>query len=126
MSDSTVPATVDSMAPTVPVYIKYEDFAKIDIRVGKVISACPVPKSNKLLHLEVDFGTIGQRVILAGVAKHYTPERIIGLKVIAVLNLEPRPMMGVMSHGMLLASHGEDGSVQLVTCPDAVVGCGIG
>jgi methionyl-tRNA synthetase len=129
MSDTippTVPTVSDSMALTVPVYIKFDDFTKVDIRVGKVLSAEPVPKSKKLLKLEIDFGTIGKRVILAGVAKNYTVEQIVGLKVAAVVNLEPREMMGTVSHGMLLAGHGEGDSIHLVTCPDVSVGGGLG
>lgn len=126
MSDSNVPSSVDPLAATVPVYLKYEDFCKVDIRVGKVITAVPVAKSKKLLQLEVDFGGVDKRTILAGIAKDYTPERIIGMNVIAVLNLEPRPMMGIMSYGMLLAAHGDNDSVHLITCPDATVGGSVG
>jgi len=106
--------------------ISFDDFLKVDIRVGLVMSAEEVPKSKKLLKLQVNFGTLGTRTIMAGVAQYYTPETITGLKVAAVVNLAPRQMMGVESHGMLLAGHGETDSVYLVTCPNVDVGGKLG
>lgn len=89
--------------------ITYDDFLKCDIRTGTITSATPVPKSNKLLMLQVSFGEeIGTRTIMAGIAKDFTPEAIIGTKIVAVVNLEPRKLMGVQSHGMLLATHSEE------------------
>ena len=96
--------------------LPYEDFAKFDIRVGTILKAEAVPKSKKLLKLEVSFGTeIGTRVILAGIAGSYDPTMIDGYRVIAILNFAPRQMMGIESHGMLLACHKkEDNSVWLI------------
>jgi methionine--tRNA ligase beta chain len=85
--------------------LPYEDFIKFDIRVGTVVSAETVAKSKKLLKLEVSFGMeVGCRTILAGIAGSYTPTDLIDMSVVAVLNLEPRQMMGLTSHGMLLAA----------------------
>jgi methionyl-tRNA synthetase len=109
--------------------ISFEDFLKIDIRVGTVTQAEAVPKSKKLLKLQVDFGTeIGIRTILAGIANAkvygevvdsiWKDSALIGQHILAVVNLAPRQMMGIESHGMLLASHDDVGGVWLSTiCP---------
>ena len=98
-----------------PENLSYEDFAKFDIRIGTIILAKPVPKSKKLLMLDVFFGAeIGMRVILAGIAGSYDPDLIAGTKVVAILNLAPRQMMGIESHGMLLACHDQDNKVWLI------------
>jgi methionyl-tRNA synthetase len=98
-----------------PVSISANEFFKFDIRAGVIKSAESVPKSKKLLKLSVSFGTeIGIRTILAGIAEAYTPETIVGLQVVAVINLAPRQMMGVESHGMLLAGHSTTGQLILV------------
>ena len=101
---------------TKPENLSYEDFAKFDIRVGTITKAEAVPKSKKLLKLEVSFGTeIGTRVILAGIAgETYDPAMIAGYKVVALLNLAPRQMMGIESHGMVLACHDQDNKVWLI------------
>ncbi len=110
------------MKPT----ITYDDFAKLDIRSGTILAAGRVPKSEKLLQLEVSFGSeVGNRVILAGIGKDFEPETLIGTSVVAVLNLAPRKMMGIESHGMLLAGHGEKG-LSLVQCTGVAPGGEIG
>jgi methionine--tRNA ligase beta chain len=82
----------------------FMDFVKLDIRVGTIVAAERVPNSKKLLRLEVDFGEeIGVRVIAAGIAGSYTGAFLPSRKIIAVVNLEPRTMAGIESHGMLLA-----------------------
>ena len=78
------------------------DVQKIDLRVGTILSAEPVPKSKKLLKLEVDLG-FEKRTIVSGISLHYTPEQLIGKKVIVVANLKSAKLMGVDSHGMILA-----------------------
>lgn len=83
--------------------ITYDDFAILDIRVGSVISCENVPKSEKLLKLEVDFGKLGTRQILTGMAKWYAPDDFINKQFLFIVNLEPRKMMGLTSHGMLLS-----------------------
>ena len=83
--------------------IKYEDFAKLDLRVGTILEAADHPDADKLLVLQVDLGT-EKRQIVAGIKKHYTCEHLKGLQIIVVMNLEPRTLRGVMSHGMLLAA----------------------
>ncbi len=101
-------------APAVPLapQITIDDFMKIDLRTAKVLHAEPVPKSSKLLKLKVDLG-FEQRQVVAGIAQHYKPEDIIGKNVVMVANLKPATLMGVESHGMLLAAN--DGG-RLVLC----------
>jgi len=83
--------------------IKFEDFKKIDLRSVKVLAAERVSGSEKLLKLMIDTGA-GERQIIAGIGKAYTPEEVVGKKIIAVLNLESRSLMGEESQGMLLAA----------------------
>ncbi|MEB3773031.1 MAG: methionine--tRNA ligase subunit beta [Desulfurococcales archaeon] len=83
--------------------IDYTDFSKIDLRVGKVVEAEPVPNSRKLIRLIVDLGD-EKRQILAGLAKWYKPEDFMGKYVIVVANLKPKRMAGLVSQGMLLAA----------------------
>jgi methionyl-tRNA synthetase len=97
--------------------ISYDDFMKMDIRVGEILTAEPVPKSNKLLKFTVDTG-IDQRTILSGVAKYFKPEEMIGKKVTVLVNLAPRKIMGIESQGMLLFAENGDGSLHLVTPAD--------
>ena len=101
-------------APAVPLapQITIDDFMKVDLRTAKVLHAEPVPKSSKLLKLNVDLG-FEQRQVVAGIAQHYKPEDIIGKNVVMVANLKPATLMGVESHGMLLAAN--DGG-RLVLC----------
>ncbi len=107
--------------------ISYDDFAKLDIRVGSITKSEPVPKSKKLLKLEVYFGPeVGHRVILAGIAGSFDATTITGMQVTAVLNLAPRSMMGVESHGMLLAGQWADGRLALVQCNGVPDGGSIG
>lgn len=94
--------------------INYNDFAKLDIRVGTIIEVDRVEKSNKLLRLIVDFGeNIGKRQILSGIAKSFEPEDLLNKQTTFVLNLEPRSMMGLESNGMLFAIDDENGKTIL-------------
>jgi len=83
--------------------IKYDDFAKLDLRVARVIAAKKVEKADKLLELRVDLGQ-EQRTIVAGVAQHYQPEDLLGKKIVILANLEPTKIRGIVSEGMLLAA----------------------
>lgn len=92
--------------------IDIEQFMKVKLRIGAVLSAELVPKSNKLLKLEVDLGTeIGTRQILSGIAQHYSPAEMVGKRIVVLMNLKPRKVMGLESQGMLLAASNEDASV---------------
>ncbi len=91
--------------------IGIEDFLKLDIRLAKVLSAERVEGSEKLLKLRVSLGE-EERTFMAGIAKHYSPEELVGKKVLMLANLKPRKIFGVESQGMVLAlSDGENLSV---------------
>ena len=100
--------------------IEFDDFMKLDLRIGEVKVAEPVPKSKKLLRLEVDLG-FEQRQILAGVAEVMTPEEMVGRKVAIVANLKPRKMMGLESQGMVLMAEDPDGNLAPISA-EAVPG----
>jgi len=102
--------------------IEFDDFSKVDIRIGTVVKAEKVPKSNKLLRLKVNTG-VDERVILSGISKFYSPEEIINKKVMVLINLKPRKMMGYESEGMLLLAEDSDGKLSLMQ-PDSQVGDG--
>src|SRR6185295_19340803 len=89
-------------APLPPITI--DEFGKLELRVGTVLSAAAVPKAKKLLHLTVDLGEPAPRSVVAGVAEAYTPEQIIGKQVIVVANLAPATIRGITSQGMILAA----------------------
>lgn len=97
--------------------ITFEDFAKVDLRVGTIIEAEKMPKANKLLVLKVDTG-IDVRTIVSGIAEHFTPEEVIGKRVTVLVNLAPRALRGVESEGMLLLTNTAEGKLVFVN-PDA-------
>jgi len=94
--------------------VSYDDFAKMDIRIGTVLHAEPVPKTDKLLKLLVDTG-IDKRTIVSGIAAWFKPEDIIGKQVTVLANLEPRTIRGITSQGMILLAEEPDGRLVLVT-----------
>ncbi|HEX3482540.1 MAG TPA: methionine--tRNA ligase [Kofleriaceae bacterium] len=103
------PAPAAAPAPAEPrsaalAPIKIDDFARIELRVGTVLSAAAVPKARKLLQLSVDLGEPEPRSIVAGIAETYAPDQIVGKQVIVVANLEPATIRGIASQGMLLAA----------------------
>ncbi|MDH3495090.1 MAG: methionine--tRNA ligase subunit beta, partial [Acidobacteriota bacterium] len=85
-------------------FITIDDFIKVELRVGEVLEAENVPKSDKLLRCLVDVGDEHPRQILAGIAEHYRPEELVGKKIVVVYNLKPRMMMGLESQGMICAA----------------------
>ncbi|SHH17529.1 methionine--tRNA ligase [Thermosipho atlanticus] len=89
-------------------YITFDTFKKIDLRVAEILEAEKVPKSEKLIKLIIDLGELGKRQIIAGIAKHYNPDELVGKKIIVVANLKPAKLMGIESQGMLLAAKHED------------------
>jgi len=97
--------------------ITIDDLYKCDIRVGSVTKAETIPKSNKMLKLEVYFGPeLGTKVIVATIAKSFDVDAILGVKVMAILNLPPRDIMGITSQGMLIAGHMTDTMIALASC----------
>ena len=102
--------------------IEFDDFTKVDLRVGTVIEAENIPKSDKLLKLKVDTG-LDQRTILSGISKYYSPDEILNKKVMVLINLKPRKMMGYESEGMLLLADDGDGNLSLMQ-PDSDISDG--
>ena len=94
--------------------IAIDDFKKIDLRVGKVLAAEAVPKSNKLLKLQISIGGETRQVV-AGIAQHYKPEDLVGKKIVVVANLASAKLMGQDSQGMLLAASDNDGKLSIIT-----------
>jgi methionyl-tRNA synthetase len=104
--------------------ITFDDFAKIDLKVGTITAAEKVAKTDKLLKLEVDLG-FEKRTIVSGLALHFSPEAIVGKQVVVVANLAPRKMRGIESNGMILMAEDADGKLQFVN-PDIAVTNGSG
>ncbi len=93
--------------------IDFEDFLKLDIRVGTVLECEKVPKADKLLRFRIDDG-LGGRTIVSGIAKHYQPEELVGKQVCFIANLPPRKLKGIDSEGMILSAEGADGALKVV------------
>jgi methionyl-tRNA synthetase len=112
----TAPAQAEAAS-----HITIDDFVKVELRAATVLEAERVPKADKLLRLVIDVGEPQPRQILAGIAEHYSPEDVIGRKIIVVANLAPRKLRGLESNGMLLAaSVGEAGRPVLATFTEDV------
>lgn len=95
-------------------HIQYEDFSKIDIRIGTVLAAELVPDTDKLIKCTIDFGELGERTIVSGIAQWKKPEDIVGKQLPYIVNLAPRMLRGVESQGMLLALSDDDGLALLL------------
>src|SRR3954464_12740086 len=98
-----VESTFGGGSDTTQMTINYDDFAKLELRVATIVEAKVHPNADKLLELQVDLGT-EKRQICAGIRAYYTPESLVGKQVVVVANLEPRPLRGEISQGMLLAA----------------------
>jgi len=109
-------------APEVPAVITIDDFMKIQLKVGKVLEAERMPKSQKLLKLKVDAGEAEPRTILAGIAESYEPEAMVGKTIVIVANLAPRKMMGIESNGMVLAASPDGGAAIVLNVEPAAPG----
>ena len=103
--------------------ITINQFGAVRLRTAVILEAERVPKSEKLLKLQVDIGT-EKRQILAGIAKHYAPEDLIGKTICVVANLKPAKLMGMESQGMVLAASNANGTLTLMTPMDPSVGPG--
>ena len=104
-----------SQAPAPGPQITIEDFSKVELRVGQVLSAERVKGADKLLHLKVDIGEAEPRSIVAGIAEAYGPEALVGRKVVIVANLAPRKLRGLTSNGMIVAASVEGGKPVLAS-----------
>ena len=94
--------------------ISIDEFMKVELRVAKILAAEAVPKSKKLMKLQVDLGT-EQRTIVAGIAEAYQPDSLVGRTIVVVANLKPAKLMGIESNGMVLAASSEDGKPILLS-----------
>ena len=114
-STSSPPASVTEtpVAPIAPL-VSIDDFAKLDLRVGRVIAAEPVPKSRKLLRVQLETGA-GERQVVAGIARAYEAESLVGRTVVFIANLQPAKLAGVESNGMILAASPVEGDPVLLT-----------
>lgn len=101
--------------------IAYDDFAKMDIRTGIIRAAESMPKSKKLLKLQVDLG-FEERTILSGIAEHFTPAQVVGQSVVVLANLSPRVMMGIASQGMILMAEDANGKLTFVSATENIGG----
>lgn len=106
------------------VFITYDDFKKVQLTVGKILEAQPHPNADKLLVLKVDVGD-AQLTIVAGIKQFYPEADLIGKKVAVVRNLQPRPLRGVDSQGMVLAASNDKGLTLLTVDKDIDAGAGI-
>ena len=132
IEDSTIEAQVQKLLDTkkanelknhkaAPVRenISFEDFSKLDIRVGRVLECIKVPKADKLLQFKIDDG-LGGRKIVSGIAKHYAPEDLVGKNVCFIANLAPRKLKGIESQGMILSAEDADGRLIVIEPADEV------
>lgn len=107
------------MSETIP----FDDFLKLDIRIGLVRAAERVPETDKLIKCVVDFGELGERTIVSGIAQHHDPAGLVGRRLPYIVNLESRVIKGITSEGMLLAlSYGENDFSLLVPERDVPLG----
>lgn len=122
IEDEKIEAQVSKLPASVPEKVElitYDDFMKIQLRTAEVIEAEKVPKSEKLLKLKVRLDN-EERQVVAGIAKSYEPEKLIGKKVVIVANLQPAKLMGLESNGMILAAENSEGGLQVLSLPDNV------
>ncbi len=118
VSDAQADSYEEERKPIKP-EIVFDDFAKIDLKVGTIVSAEKVPKADKLLKLEIDLG-FEKRIILSGIAEHFQPEEIINKQVVVVANLAPRKMRGIESNGMILMAENKEGKLYFVSPADTI------
>ena len=117
-ADSSSAALTDSGEKTMDEsnMIAFDEFSRIELKVGQILAAEPIAKAEKLLKLSVHLGDIDNpRQIVAGIAKHFTPEDLVGRKIVVVANLKPAKLMGHLSEGMLLAASDDQGNLELIS-----------
>ena len=117
------PATTETTKTAVPVAVKdqiqFDDFAKLDLKVGTIVAAEKVEKADKLLKLQIDLG-FETRTIVSGIALHFSPEEIKGKQVVIVANLAPRKMRGIESNGMILMAEDKNGKLHFISPGDVI------
>ena len=107
---TTGPAAGTSVPSSEPAKVRYDDFAKLDLRVARVLDAREHPNASKLLLLKIRVGTV-EKQIVAGIRGHYEPQALVGTQIVVVNNLEPAMIRGEESNGMLLAGSDDSGVV---------------
>ncbi|MBK8500056.1 MAG: methionine--tRNA ligase [Flavobacteriales bacterium] len=117
---SAEPNTAPTPAAVAKPNISFDDFAKLDLRVGTITGAERVPKADKLLKLAIDIGEATPRTVVSGIAQHFAPEQLVGQQVVLVANLEPRKMRGVESQGMVLMAEDATGKLVFVQAKDVL------
>ena len=119
--ETAVTPLEEVVTPTLDPKITYDDFTKVELRIGVIKQAEKLEKSQKLMKLKVDLGEeAGPRQVIAGIAKRYTPDELIEKRIVVVANLAPAKLMGMESNGMLLAGSDSDGNLELVSVPDTL------
>ncbi|MBD0332650.1 MAG: methionine--tRNA ligase subunit beta, partial [Chitinophagaceae bacterium] len=121
-TDDRPVTTENQKSETLKSEIQYDDFSKLDLRIGTIISVEKVPKADKLLKLNVDLG-FDKRTIVSGIAQHFSPESLTNKQVVVVANLAPRKMRGIESQGMILTAEQRDGKLVLIN-PDVITNNG--
>jgi methionyl-tRNA synthetase len=120
-SENTPPppaaATPQEVPVQAPEYIDIDYFAKVDLRIAQILEVNSIPKSKKLYKLKVSLGDLGERQILSGIAHKFTPEELVGRKIVIIANLKPAKLMGEESQGMLLASSTEGDAILALLQP---------
>jgi len=114
---------VERTAKPVKEEISFDDFMRMDIRTATILEAEKIPKSDKLLQLTLDTG-VDKRVVVSGIAEYFQPESIIGKQVSVLLNLAPRKIRGIESHGMILMAEGENGKLEFVIPSNPIINGG--
>lgn len=117
-TDKKVETPKDTLPQAAKPQIQYDDFAKLDLKIGTIVAAEKVEKADKLLKLQVDIG-VETRTIVSGIAMHFQPDKIIGKQVVIVANLAPRKMRGIESNGMILMAEDADGKLKFVNPDEA-------
>ena len=97
--------------------VSYDDFSKMDIRVGTILTAEKVAKTKKLLKLTINTG-LDERTVVSGIAEYYSPEEVVGQQVLILVNLQPRMLAGIESQGMILMAEAPDGTLKFVNPKD--------
>lgn len=117
------PVKAEEKEESAPTEISIDDFAKVQLKVGKVLECRKVEKADKLLCSTIDLGEEKPRTIVSGIAKWYTPEEMVGKNVVVVANLKPVKLRGILSEGMVLCAEDKDGNLKLVA-PEAAIAAG--
>lgn len=118
MEEKNNPTKPEEVVPTD--IISIDDFIKVKLVVGTITNCKSAPNSNKILILDVDFGPLGKRTILSGIAQSYKPEELVNTQGVFVFNLKPRAMLGMESQGMMLVAKTEDGALKMATIAEKV------